>query len=171
MSLDKRYCQAALLIVRAGKEKRALSDIRDLIYPYDPSVQIYRTKYSGLLLLFTNLKRSEISNILTSVPLPFLIKFIVFDKFIYDFESYEELVEYIKKVLTDLKRHKYIITFKVNLRGKSTKALAFIGEIRSCIESLSNLKNNHLLLKRALIKVEIIDNFIGLVIEKQQQIT
>lgn len=160
--LQKKKRCAALLTVKPGKENRALQDIKDLVFPYDPSIQLIKTKYSGLLLLFTDLEKEEILRLLSSVPLPFLIKTTVFDKYALDPKEYNDIVLYVKERLSKFKSDEYVVLIKLNIRGNNNKILALTRTINSIL-NISHKKEN--IRKTIVVKIDIIDNFVGLNID------
>ena len=68
-----------VVTVKFGKEDFSARELGDAIFPYDTSVSVVKTRFKGVLLLYTNLSFAELLRILAAFPPAYVERIVKID--------------------------------------------------------------------------------------------
>jgi len=68
-----------VVTVRFGKEDFSARELGDAIFPYDNNVQVVKTRFKGVLLLYTNLSFAELLKVLAVFPPAYVERIVKID--------------------------------------------------------------------------------------------
>ncbi len=141
-----------ILIVtcKAGNEEWCENEIGNILFPYDPDIKVVRTKYSGLLLVYSyKLDPNKAYRIAKSYEYGFVKNIIPVNYYTRDMN---ELLSYIRSSISKVKK----IKLKVRVRGQRNLAKILWSKI---IEVLRQLGISHDPGAQYVLDVEVIDEY------------
>ncbi len=78
--VEEINCPSAIATTYTGKTLRGLRELRDIIFPKDPSVRVETANYPDVLLIYTSLPKEDLRNLLISKKPSVVARIVIADK-------------------------------------------------------------------------------------------
>ncbi|MCC6030064.1 MAG: THUMP domain-containing protein [Desulfurococcales archaeon] len=77
---EERICPSAIATSYTGKAKRAVKELKDIIFPHDPEAEVLETRFRDVILIYTVLDKESLKNLMKKMRPSALARFVVADK-------------------------------------------------------------------------------------------